>query len=207
MKVSRVASRANFARFAVVASVLAIVLGCGGGGGKRKPSGGLLITSVAPDSGDVAGGTTVMITGNGFNASTTVSIGGVGLTGITLFDSKTITGVTQSVASPGPVDVVVTNAPLSVTLPGGFTYFEAVTLTSISPNFGPVWGGTGVDIYGTGFVAGTSVTIGGTEMLNLIVVSTSQIQGFSPAGAGGGQVDVAATNQNGADVISNGFEY
>ena len=194
--------------FFLAATLAALLSGCGGGSSSSGGVAGLSIISVNPSSGDMVGGTTIMIKGTGFNTDTTVTIDGVDLLNPQLFlATQEITGETPLALTPGPVDVQVANSVTQETLPGGFTYFRAVTLGSITPNFGPVWGGTAVDIYGTGFVSGTSLTIGGSELQNLQVVSDTHIQGFSPAGAGGGQVDVAVTNQNGAGVIASGFEY
>jgi len=64
-----------------------------------------------PNSGSIAGGTHVTITGAGFAAGAAVTIGGVAATGISV-NSTTITATTAAHATGG-VDVVVTN-PASV---------------------------------------------------------------------------------------------
>lgn len=48
-----------------------------------------------------------------------------------------------------------------------------VTTTSITPPDGPIAGGTLVTIRGTGFLPGTSVTIGGIACISVDVVSTT----------------------------------
>jgi hypothetical protein len=80
------------------------------------------ITSVSPGSGPTAGGTPVTITGSGFVAGATVSIGGVAATSVVVASATSITAVTGAHAA-GPVDVVVTNpGGATGTLPAGWAY-------------------------------------------------------------------------------------
>ena len=83
---------------------------------------GLQVTSISPVSGEVAGGTTVTIRGNGFVTGATVTIGGVAATGVVLSGSTSLTAVTGAHAT-GLADVVVTvPGPRSATLAQGFFY-------------------------------------------------------------------------------------
>ena len=80
------------------------------------------MTSIAPNSGTTAGGTTVTITGTGFLAGATVSLGGTAATGVTVVSSTSITATTPAHAA-GAVSVVVTNTDAqSGTLNNGYTY-------------------------------------------------------------------------------------
>ena len=49
------------------------------------------------------------------------------------------------------------------------------SITSISPAVGPITGGTGVTVTGTGFVSGTTVKLGGTSATSVVVVSATTI--------------------------------
>ena len=83
----------------------------------------------------------------------------------------------------------------------------APTVSSVSPNTGSTAGGTAVTITGTNFVAGATVTFGGTAATNVTVVLGTQITATTPAGSAG-TVAVTVTNpggQNGS--LSNGFAY
>jgi hypothetical protein len=89
-----------------------------GSGGNPTPT----VTSISPTSGTTAGGTAVSITGTGFLAGATVSLGGTAATGVTVVNSTTITATTAA-HSAGAVNVVVTNTDAqSGTLPSGYTY-------------------------------------------------------------------------------------
>jgi uncharacterized delta-60 repeat protein len=93
--------------------------------GTGSPAAAPTITTVAPSSGPVAGGTAITITGTGFQAGATVSIGGVAATSIVVSGATTITAVTGAHAA-GVVDVIVSNPDLgTVTKAAGFTYTQS----------------------------------------------------------------------------------
>jgi hypothetical protein len=89
------------------------------------------VTGVSPSSGSTTGGTSVTISGTGFQYYATVTIGGVAATGVSRVNSTTITAVTGAHAA-GPVDVVVKNPDSqSGTKPNGYTYGSCdVTLSN-----------------------------------------------------------------------------
>jgi hypothetical protein len=64
--------------------------------------------SVSPASGPSLGGTSVTITGTGFQTGATVTFGGTALTSVSVVNATTITGTTASHAA-GAVDVLVRN--------------------------------------------------------------------------------------------------
>ena len=83
------------------------------------------VVDVDPGSGDVAGGTSVSITGTNFANITDVTFGGTSCSGITVVDTTEITCTTPDHAS-GTVDVIVTSSTNgSGTLTNGFEYTEA----------------------------------------------------------------------------------
>jgi hypothetical protein len=66
-----------------------------------------------------------------------------------------------------------------------------VTVTAISPNNGPLAGGTAVTITGTNFPATVdSVRVGTGRLGSLMRVSVTQLTGTTPAGSTTGTVDV-----------------
>jgi hypothetical protein len=80
------------------------------------------IAAVKPNSGSTAGGTAITITGTGFQAGATVSLGGVPATSVVVVGSTTITAVTGAHAT-GAVSAVVTNPDGgSATLANAFFY-------------------------------------------------------------------------------------
>lgn len=80
------------------------------------------VTGVSPPSGSTSGGTSVTISGTGFQYYATVTIGGVNATNVTTVNSTTITATTGAHAA-ATVNVVVQN-PDSQTgmLANGYTY-------------------------------------------------------------------------------------
>jgi PKD repeat protein len=80
------------------------------------------IGAVMPISGSVAGGTSLIISGDGFMPGATVKIGGITATSVQVESATSITAVTAS-HSAGAVDVNVTNIDgRSATLLAGYTY-------------------------------------------------------------------------------------
>src|SRR5206468_3158711 len=91
------------------------------------------VTSVAPNSGGIAGGTSVTVTGTGFQSGATASFGGSALT-VSTVTATSITGTTTAHAA-GAVNVVVTNPDAQTgTCLSCFTYAApaSVTLRAIS---------------------------------------------------------------------------
>jgi hypothetical protein len=80
------------------------------------------VTAISPTSGTTSGGTSVTITGTGFSAGATVSLGGTSATSVMVVSATSITATTPAHAA-GAVNVVVTNTDTqSGTLSNGFTY-------------------------------------------------------------------------------------
>jgi hypothetical protein len=83
------------------------------------------ISSIVPDEGPKAGGTTITITGTGFAAGAAVTVGGANATGENVINDTTMTAVTPA-GTVGAQDVVVTNTDTgTVTESGGFTYTQS----------------------------------------------------------------------------------
>jgi glucose/arabinose dehydrogenase len=165
------------------------------------------VTSISPTSGPALGGTPVTIGGTGFLTGATVTLGGTAATGVVVVSSTTITATTAAHAA-GTVSVVVTNTDTqSGSLPNGFTYNAAPTVTSISPTSGSTAGGTPVTIRGTGFLTGATVTLGGTAATGVVVVNSTTITATTGAHAAG-TVNVVVTNTDTqSGTLTNGFTY
>jgi len=150
------------------------------------------VTSVTPNSGPSAGGTSVTIAGSGFQVGATVAFGGSALT-VSTINATTITGTTTAHAA-GAVNVVVTNPDSqSGTCSGCFSYLAAApTVSGIVPTSGSNAGGTSVTISGTGFQTGANVSFGGSA-LTIGTINGSSITGTTTAHAAG-PVNVVVTN-------------
>ncbi len=168
------------------------------------------VTSISPNSGTGSGGTAVTIAGTNFGSGATVSFGGTAATGITVVSSNSITATTPAHAA-GAVTVVVTNADGQPgNLVNGYTYTNpapAPTATSIAPDTGPVAGGMGVTITGANFLAGATVSFGGTAATGVTVINTSSITATTPAHAAGA-VNIVVTNGDAqSGILPNGYTY
>ncbi|MHC5019417.1 MAG: IPT/TIG domain-containing protein [Planctomycetota bacterium] len=142
------------------------------------------LTLVQPGTTAAAGGATLTLTGTNFVAGATVTVGGVAATGVTVVSGSSIT-CTMPAVTPltGALAVTVTNVDLlNATLATGVTATGPVpTLTAVSPGGGPNGGGTLLNLTGTNFTAGATVTVGGVAASNVTVLSATQITAVSPS--------------------------
>jgi RHS repeat-associated protein len=149
------------------------------------------VTSVSPNNGTAAGGTSVTITGTNFVSGATVKFGTASATGVTFVSSTSLTATTP--AGSGTVNVVVTNPDAQTgTKTNSFAYNPAPTVTSVSPTSGSGSGGTSVTITGTNFVSGATVKFGTTSATGVTFVSSTSLTATTPAGSG--TVNVTVTN-------------
>ncbi|MDP1823565.1 MAG: IPT/TIG domain-containing protein [Archangium sp.] len=91
-------------------------------GGFTYTRGAPTLTGVAPPSGPIAGGTLLTLTGTGFAAGATITVGGVPATDVVIVSNVLARAVVPAHAA-GIVDVVFTNDDAQTsTLTGGFTF-------------------------------------------------------------------------------------
>ena len=92
------------------------------------------VTGVSPNTGGIAGGTSVTITGTNFVTPATATFGGVAATSVVVVNATTITAVTPAHAA-GAVDVVVQTCGFatSAPLPNGFTYQASTAVPALGP--------------------------------------------------------------------------
>ena len=92
-----------------------------------------------------------------------------------------------------------------------FTYtFATVTaapvIQPLTPDHGPVTGGTAITISGTNFTPGSTVTVGGVPATDVQVFGNTQIVAVTPAGAEG-PANVVVTTANGQSTPTQTFLY
>src|SRR5262249_9791428 len=93
-----------------------------------------VISGLTPNSGGIAGGTAVTLTGTDFTGASEVTFGGVPGTALNVVDATTIS-VTTPAHAAGSVDVIVTTLAGPGTLPAGFSYVAPAGLV-LSPSGG-----------------------------------------------------------------------
>jgi hypothetical protein len=158
------------------------------------------ITGFTPASGPTAGGTSVTITGTNLSGATSVTFGTTS-GAITANTAGSIT--VTSPPGTGAVALTVTTPGGSVTSTGKFTYTApAPTVTSVSPNVGPVGGGATVTITGTNFIGVSAVKFGSINATSFQTNSQTQITATTPAGNAGAVVDVTVTTSAATSAIN-----
>lgn len=91
---------------------------------------------------------------------------------------------------------------------GGDQNTGGLAVLSVSPERGPVFGGTRVSVAGRGFEAGARVAFGATDASTLTFLSASLLEADTPAASGPGRVAVIVRNPGGASAsLAAGFEY
>lgn len=166
-----------------------------------------VLTDISPDKGASAGGTEVTLTGENFMGNTTVTMDGVALDNLVVVNSTTITGEAPAHAA-GAVDVMVHTNFGSDTLAGGFTYFDAPTLSSVTPNEGH--GDEPVTIIGTGFTDSDdmTLTVGGTAITGFTVDSDTELTCTIPACPNpliNQWLSISVTTSGGSDTLTEGY--
>jgi alpha-tubulin suppressor-like RCC1 family protein len=142
------------------------------------------VTKVKANKGPAAGGTTTTITGTSLTGTAAVRFGANPASSFTVDSASSITAVSPAGTS-GSVDVTVTSASATSPISSHDVFkYEAPTITSLSPNTGPVSGGTSVTVSGSGFAPGagaTTFTFGKASATGVECASTSSCVLVTPA--------------------------
>src|SRR5580658_9972472 len=80
-------------------------------------------------------------------------------------------------------------------------------VNSVSPDFGPLAGGTTVTIAGVGFTGETAVDFGGVAATNVTFNSDSSVTATSPSSPSSLTVDVTVTTPDGTSATNTGDEF
>jgi|GEM_PF-6038557 len=180
----------------------------------------MVVDTISPNRGPIAGGQVVTITGNnffqtgtldatGYWQSVVITIGG-SVCAIASASDITNTSITCTTGSHtgGISDVFVDNGesqylyggsidPITGAITSGYLYED--DLISVTPNTGPSTGGTSVTILGNNFLlsaVSTKVFFGGVAATNVLVNTNTSITATSPAHAPGA-VDILIVQDNG----------
>jgi formylglycine-generating enzyme required for sulfatase activity len=163
------------------------------------------LSSVSPVSGPTTGGTTITLTGTNLTGATGVSVGGTACTSVQAVNATTVTAVTPA-NTVGVKTVTVTAVGGTASLAGGFTYINAPTLTSVSPQAGPVGGGTLLTLTGSNLTGTTSVTVGGVAATGITVLSATTVRATTSAGSAG-PASIVLTTPGGTASLPGAFTY
>jgi hypothetical protein len=84
---------------------------------------------------------------------------------------------------------------------------DGPVIHSLTPNAGPMQGGTQITIRGSRFAAGAAVSFGGRAATNVDVQSSDVMTARAPAGAAAGAVNVLVTVNGVSGSLPNGYTY
>ncbi len=166
---------------------------------------GIAVLGVQPARIAEGSSATVTVVGRRFGLSPQLAIDGVRVPLIEGNDNAVTVMLPQSLAL-GPHDVTVLNGALQDTLAGGLTVYAPMEVLGLSPNRGPVAGGTTVTLTGSGFISGAEVRIADVPLADVVVVSDTQIIATTVAGAGG-TYDVVVRAGSETAVLAGGFTF
>jgi hypothetical protein len=170
----------------------------------------LRITEAAPLTGPLEGGTSVTLTGEGFEGATAVLFGGVPAVSFTVENSTRITAITPRGASLGAVDVRIVTPRESWSVRDGFTYADATgsfALYGIFPHVGARADGT-VTLTGQGLDApGLSVSFGGEPVPLGAVTRNTAVVTVPPRGALPRIITVTATQGTTSASLPDGYTF
>jgi hypothetical protein len=139
----------------------------------------LWIDRITPSSGDVTGGDSVVLDGEGFTGATRVLFGGIPAQFVV--DSNVKITATTPPRSAGVVDVVVEREQISATFKNGYTYTEDLRVFGFTPVRGSVAGNTYVEVRGRGFVGQLDVLFDGQPGPDLKILDSQTIAVRTPA--------------------------
>jgi nitrogen regulatory protein PII len=155
-----------------------------------------VVISVLPATGSTAGGTSLTISGSGFQPGATVTLSGAATTA-TVLNERLITAITPASSVARAVDVIVTN-------PGGKTggLTGAYSYVAVSPpiverieeGVGSTAGGAPFRISGTGFQTHPTLTFGTVPVQ--VTLFQNSLFGLTPPHEAG-TVDLVVTNADG----------
>ncbi|MGP8008608.1 MAG: protease pro-enzyme activation domain-containing protein [Acidimicrobiales bacterium] len=149
------------------------------------------VTSVSPVSGQA--GSSVTIGGPGHEGASSVHFGSVAATDVAYDAANGTVTATAPAGVSGTVDVTITNpnGTSAVVTADRFSFGAprpAPTVSSVTPAYGWLAGGTHVTITGSGFDGSTSVLFGGVPASSFTVQSSTSIAAVAPAAPDGPNV-------------------
>jgi PKD repeat protein len=171
--------------------------------GAFQYGGDFFITDMSPSSGPYTGGTTVTITGKGFQSPVEVKLGGVTQRATTVTPTQiTLTTAAVSVAACNPPSgpVSVTNLATGKTATSSLTFTYTAPkpdLTRVTNSSGPQAGGNLVTITGSGFDSAVRVEFGGVPSQSVTPVSSTSVSAVVPAFTGTLKTEACDDNHDG----------
>jgi hypothetical protein len=150
--------------------------------------------SMSPEAGPLAGGTRVVLTGQGLGTTRRVDFGEVAGTDLRVLSDSRVSVLSPAVSQPHEVGVFAVTDAGRVGANRSFFYLAAPHLDSASPSQGP--GGTWVTLKGTALARVGSVRFGTVTATEVRQISEFEVQARAPA-QGPGPVDITLSTPGG----------
>jgi hypothetical protein len=190
----------------VAAAMCLAIVATGVGATQAIAAGAPTVLKLSQTAGPATGGTRVSIRGRNLQTTSAVHFG-TATASFVIVSAQTVTA--WSPPGRGTVDVTVTTPEGTSTTVSGDQFHYLPVLTSLSPNAGPMKGGTTVHISGIEFTGATAVSFGSLPATSMSVNSDESITAVSPPASTTGPVRVTVTTPQGTTPLSAGdvFKY
>ncbi|MFE7782421.1 Ig-like domain repeat protein [Streptomyces libani] len=162
------------------------------------------LTGIAPATGPIGGGNTVILTGANLRTALLVRFGDA-VAFPTALSDRQVSVTVPPAAGPGTV-------PVRITTRGGvsnrllYTYAAVADVTGVSPDTGPIAGGTTLVLTGSGLARVSGVTIDGVPVRSFRAYSDNLLVVVTPEGVPG-PADIVVTTPAGSVTLPNAFTY
>jgi hypothetical protein len=163
------------------------------------------ITSFAPATGPVAGGTTVTIDGTGFTGASSVRFGTTTAASYTVTSSSQIKAVTRAHLA-GTLPISVTTLGGTAGSAGQFQFLPPPIILSLTPTSGSADGRTTVTLRGTDLGTTSAVSFGTVPGTTIQIESSTRITVKTPAHAAG-RARVSVTTTGGSATETTAFTF
>ncbi len=165
--------------------------------------------SLTPASGPAVGGTAVTLGGAAFPSDAEVFIGSQAARASMVTAQSTVTATTPPGSGGAPSNVRVREAAdheNETTLPGAFTFLEALAIGRVQPDRGAIAGNTLVTVLGAGFGDSTVIVFAANRAKDVKIVDSHTLTCRTPTGDVG-TVNVRAERLTQSDTLPGGFSY
>jgi len=173
------------------------------------PLNALSLNSLIPSQGSVEGGVRVRVVGTGFQEGIEIFLGDAACEELDWESPSHIRCTTPSHPA-GRVDVYARFEEdgnlREYLLEDGFSFFEPLELSTISPTRGPLHGGTSILLEGNGLTEETQIRIGGRRVSEIHLEEDGRLSGRTPPGEQG-WADLSIVNPNGSAILPHSFFY
>ncbi len=168
----------------------------------------LFLTGASPREGPSAGGTIVVLTGQGFTPDAVVLFGTQRSPGVTFVSSTELHALSPRAVGPDAVDLVVYDRGGLGQLRRGWRYQTALRLHAVGPAWAPL-GAPGVELTltGSGLDASTSVRFGGVPAQVLGETPEGGLRVAPPLGVAAGALDVTVQRGDETWTLRQGFTW